>query len=75
MKDRTVESSLSPSEDGDSSTLVLASWHTLITPELAMAIQAMWRLFGFVDRVLLGKVMVKTFWRAEKLLVGKFSAG
>ena len=40
-----------------------------------MAIQAMWRLFGFVDRVLLGKVMVKTFWRAEKLLVAEFSAG
>ena len=35
----------------------------------------MWRLFGFVDRVLLGKVMVETFWRAEKLLVVEFSAG
>ena len=35
----------------------------------------MWRLFGFVDRVLLGKVMVKTFWRAEKLLAVEFSAG
>ena len=35
----------------------------------------MLRLFGFVDRGLLEKVMVKTFWRAEKLLVVKFSAG
>ena len=75
MEDCTVQASLSSFEDGDPSSRAFASWHTLITLELAETIQAMWELFGFVDRVLLGKVMVKTFWRAEKFLVAEFRAG
>ena len=75
MEDGFVEPGFSSFENPESSSFPLASWHTLITLELAETKEAMRKLFEFVDRFLLGKVMVKTFWRAEKLLVAEFSAG
>ena len=53
LEDCPVKLSLSAFENRDFSSLAFASWHTLITLELAKTRQAMWVLFGFVDMVLL----------------------